>query len=171
MSSQTFVGEQQGPGLNRYRADKEIQDNGFWNVSFGLNLPGKHPFWSQYAMVVFDLTHRPPQEPPLLCKHGMSHELHLYALDPRGCIDWDKSMYDQPQIKTLMPANLGYQFYASDNQVAFTRALRLVKRMVSNDLSPDADHRAAWNAEFKDGVSLVVNVFSEMAEAQYKTKH
>lgn len=124
-----------------------------FGVVWGLHLPGAHPIWNDYVILLYDLT-TPLTETPIIYLDGATHEILLYAVNP------DRQLLPETPIADyypalLHPANHGYQFKAASNDAATARIQLLVDEMLNNTLSPDTDWRSAWDAKFADGTSLL----------------
>lgn len=119
--------------------------------------PWAHPFWSQYAFSLTDLT-TPIGTPPVIHLPGATHEFLLFAIDPDKPV---KFWADRPKGCLLSPPNCGYQFIAENNDAALDRIQRCVDRVMHGELSPDTDYRFMWNELFKDGHSLARSMFTD----------
>ena len=60
-----------------------------------------HPLWHSYAVILLDLTTEIQGSPAIIYRDGMTHEVHVFALDP------DKPV--EPPVHILHPANHCYQ--------------------------------------------------------------
>lgn len=112
-----------------------------------VNAPWAHPLWSSYAFFLYDLTTEIKGEEPVIYLPGASHELLVYALDPK--------FKDDTPFHRLHPANHGYQFKAESNEAAEARIVAILEEIEAKRLSPDTDFRTMWDVRFADGVSLL----------------
>ena len=117
-----------------------------------ITAPWAHPAWSQYALLLIDLT-TPSDRPPVVYLDGATHELLLFALDPSHTATSARAMVEAGPFRPLSPPNHGYQFKA-ESDAAVTRLQRIVDDIEGRCLSPDSDFRAAWDAMFPDAQSL-----------------
>jgi len=134
----------------------ELQNEpgGAWSATWLINAPWAHPVWSQYMVLLYDLTTVVEGGQPLiLYKPDVTHELMMYAVDPKIRIDEEKPLTEQ-KFTLLQPANYGYQFVAENNEAAQQRVQKLVDRIDAYTLSPDTDYRSVWNELFNDGYAL-----------------
>lgn len=112
-----------------------------------------HPVWSQYALLLYDLT-TPAEPTPQVYLDGATHEVLLFALDPAHPAVSAKALIEERQFRTLDPPNHGYQFTAKDDVAAVSRLQLIVDEIEARRLSPDTDFRAAWDSFFRDAHSL-----------------
>lgn len=112
-----------------------------------------HPAWSQYALLLYDLT-TPADPAPVIHLDGATHELLLFALDPSHPASSAQAMVEDGQLHALSPPNHGYQFKAESDAAAVARLQQIVDDIEARRLSPDGDFRAAWEAIFRDAHSL-----------------
>lgn len=118
-----------------------------------ITAPWAHPAWSQYALVLIDLT-TPSDQPPVIFLDGATHELLLFALNPSHPATSAQTMVEHGPFHPLSPPNHGYQFKADSDAAAVTRLQKIVDDIEGRCLSPDSDFRAAWDAMFRDAHSL-----------------
>ena len=138
------------------RLDTKTEDGSFVAI-WGLNLPGHHPFWSHYLMMVYDLREREGVDSPIIHLEGATHEVTLFAVDPKTPIDFTRNLFEQKGVSPLMPANHGYQFIAVSDAAAQERISEIAMRMAKNEISADTDFRQQWDALFADGKTLRVS--------------
>lgn len=120
-----------------------------------ITAPWAHPAWSQYALLLYDLT-TPADPAPQVYLDGATHELLLFALDPSNPIPvmTAAALVADCQFRLLEPPNHGYQFKAESDAAAVARLQQVVDEIEARRLSPDTDFRAAWNTLFNDAHSL-----------------
>jgi hypothetical protein len=124
-------------------------------VEWIINAPSAHPIWSQYALVLYDLTSPHPAGQPTIYQDGATHEFLLWALDPDHPIATDATIKVEA-LHLLEPANYGYQFQAASNEAAQARVQEAVDAIVAGWVSPDTDFRQLWNQPlFADAYPLV----------------
>lgn len=126
-----------------------IQPNGIWAGTILFRCPWAHPLWSDYALLVYDLT-SPAKDLAAPSKRDPSatHEFMLYALDPERPVDFAAPI-TAGSYSPLQPANYGYQFHAHSNSAAWARVKGLVDDCLSGMLSPDTDWRSAWTRAWR----------------------
>ena len=117
--------------------------------------PWAHPAWDSYFVMVVDLKTPTPQ-PAYRARPGVTHELMIFAMNPGEDVPPLVEIAESGRMLSylLRPANYGYQFTANSDKAATERIQGLVDRIVEKTLSPDTDHRKAWDLIFDDGVSL-----------------
>lgn len=125
-----------------------------FNATWLITAPWAHPLWSQYALLLTDLT-TPIGTPPVIHLDGATHEVLLYALDPKYPIANVQVMIAEKQFHPLNPPNHGYQFKAESDDAAVVRLQEVVDQIEARRLSPDTDLRLPWNLLFRDGHSLL----------------
>jgi hypothetical protein len=124
-----------------------------WQAMWIITAPWAHPFWSQYALAVFDLTTPMLGEVKFYMPEA-THEMWLWALNPDHKVERIPDLTKGESLHRLDPANFAYQFKAESNDAARERMQRLVDGIDRMELSPDTDFRPAWNWLFADGASL-----------------
>lgn len=122
-----------------------------WNFGWLIHAPGAHPFWSQYLLLLYDLL-TPTEASPKIYLPGATHEFLLFSVNPDEHYSQETTIKDS--IGVLDPPNHGYQFRAEDNLEAQARLSMVVNMIITGELNPDSDARAAWDALFHDGVTL-----------------
>ncbi len=127
---------------------------------WAISAPWAHPFWSQYALLVYALSSGMSRFRP-----GMTHECMLWAINPAHRFDMESDDGMALLNHLLIPANMGYQFPAETDEQAFARMQGLVDRIDARTLSPDTDFRTIlWDPLFEDGHSLVRLAFAPTKE-------
>jgi hypothetical protein len=126
-----------------------------FNRTWIINAPWAHPVWSQYALLLYDLT-TPMDDlpPPILYREGDTHEFLLYAMDPDVPVKPGKEPPKDTEMQLLGPANHGYQFKADSDAAAEQRMDEVVEAIEQGVLHPDTDFRKDWDEIFKDAYSL-----------------
>ena len=109
--------------------------NGRMFSTWAFVTPGWHPTITEFLVHGCDLKMRHLEDAPEKHMHDASHEVALYALDPRTPLDFTRSLFNQPQLNVLGDARISYQ-------VGHGRRQRLppARRQVPR---PDDDARAA----------------------------
>ena len=124
-------------------------------VRFG---PWAHPAWDDYLLSLCDLTTRMEGHLPIKYARDATHELMVWALDPREQVNVAGDEWHSWELgpALMTPANHGYQFAAPSHEAAYERVERIARLVENVRLSPDTDHNwvRAWDALFSDGVSL-----------------
>lgn len=139
-----------------YAWKQTFPDYPIFGAGWIIDAPWAHPIWSQYQLVLYDLTSPSAEhgEPKILLP-GATHEFMLWALDPDKPIKRDT----QPELGKLVrlqPPNYAYQFKAESDAAAEARLQRLVDRIAAREVSPDTDFRSFWNSHlFSDAYPLV----------------
>ena len=129
-----------------------------WSAAWIVHAPWAHPVWSDYALLLVDLT-APLDEPTFIYLEGATHELMAIALDPDDPVDWSSDAWPEPT--PVEPANHMYQFAAASNDAARRRIGDLARAIAEKRLSPDAGAIDAWDRIFADGLSLRDRLLSE----------
>lgn len=125
-----------------------------FTATWVIDAPWAHPIWHQYLVVTFSLAPAQEGHEPTIYRPGMTHEMHVWAVDPDTPVTVWK---ERPEGCLLQPMNHGYQFKADSDDAALARVTALVQSLVEGTLSPDTDWRAMWDQLFADGVSLRIN--------------
>ena len=155
------------------------------SATFVVHACKAHPHWKDYVILVVDLT-TPflPAGEPYLHKEGMTHEMHLFAVNPRTVqldhesvgkdIEIEDDMMDQIPQMVMSPDNHAYQFPAKDSAEAFHRIEDIARRIEDEEISPDTDFSKQWDSQlFSDGVSLKnqPKLWTPETDAGYKCEH
>lgn len=139
-------------------------ENPVYNCVWVIDAPWAHPLWSQYVVLLYDLTTvQEGVEMPKVVLEGATHEFMVYAVDPDAKIEKDTDAWElgkSGQLRLLQPANYGYQFKAETNEAAEGRIQGLVDQILAQTLSPDTDFRSWWDRILPDMKSLHSSVFS-----------
>ena len=132
--------------LSKQRADKTELDAAvdLWVVE----APWAHPAWHSYGVVLIHL--RPVEgEDTVFYLAGASHEVVIYALDPR---EHRQAMVDEGRIAPLEPPNFAAQFIEPDDAKAQHRIQVTVQSIIDGLLSPDTDFVRLWVQLFGDNM-------------------
>ena len=140
---------------NHVRVDRSegVPFGATWRVT----APWAHPIWSDYVVFLADLT-TPTNIPPVLYRPDVGYEVTLWAIDPKAEIHTESDNPDEWSWGggILNPPNFGYQFPAESDDVAYERIAQIVLMINNRQLSPDTDHRKAWDRLFRaDGMTLL----------------
>lgn len=145
--------------------------------TWSVNAPWAHPLWQQYAILLYDLTTPHGDDPAVLYRPDVTHEVMLFSMDPEIRVEehlkpiteklgWPVRAEDGVRGKLLQPANFAYQFTAPSHEAAEDRIQRLVDRIAARDLNPDTDNSSGWDVIFKDGVTLKKSIFSDAVKGR-----
>jgi hypothetical protein len=140
--------------------DESLKNREIFNVAWVINAPWAHPVWSQYVLMLYDLTSISEKHgEPLLHLPDATHEFFLWAIDPDHPIE-QKGPLQPEDIHRLTPPNYGYQFKAASHDAAEERLQAIVDGIIAAEINPDTDWRGVWNnALFPDGYPLVTGGF------------
>ena len=96
----------------------------------------------------------PDGRPVTIYLEGATHELVLFALDPRGNREKliNSSILGKDTCQILHPANFGAQFISDNDATARGRIEDTVKLIVEGKLSPDTDFTSQWVALWGDNM-------------------
>jgi hypothetical protein len=125
-----------------------------FSVSWIIDAPWAHPLWSQYIVLLYDLTTPHKDGPPTLHLKDVTHEFLVHALDPAHKVPRNTPP-SRAKLAMLQPPNYGYQFAAASNEEAEERIQELVNGIVGEKISPDTDFRSLWNKLLPDMYPLV----------------
>lgn len=136
----------EGHRINRIRPDDDAT-----LVHWIIEAPWAHPAWHSYSLVLIHLRPLPEGRSSLIYLPGASHEMWLFALDPKrdrrpliaSCT---------PDRNFMEPANFMAQFIARNDEGALSRIERAVEDICDGRLSPDTDFRREWIARFGDNM-------------------
>ena len=131
-----------------------------------VHAPWAHTTWQSYLLSLADLTTTRfvglNNEPSVLYKPGVTHELIVWAVDPRKHVITGPYMEKWDFHRALLqPANHVYQFAAESDDIAWARVNAIAHSIEAARLSPDTDYRKAWDIVFQDGVSLYALVMAK----------
>ncbi len=110
-------------------------------ASWVIRAPWANMLWHSYAL---HLIHLRPLEgkAPKIYRHGATHEIMLFALDP----DWKVNLFEFPPH--LQPINFAGQIIETDDAAAIERCQSAVNEVLRGELSPDTDWTQAWVRRF-----------------------
>lgn len=108
-----------------------------------------HPIWNQYALIMVDLTTEVPGKPVELIQPGLTHELSVWAMDPKMEFPTGKSTGDLPAGSILSPPNHVFQ-WAGTNDFADQRVQEIIGWVESMQLNPDSDFIRTWEIIYND---------------------
>lgn len=115
----------------------------FWVVE----APLAHPLWHSYSILLVHLREKPGREVEIYLA-GATHELHVYACDPRA--DLNKMLMGRITGAWLLPPNFMTQIIAASDEEADQRVREAVRKICDGELSPE--HREAWVAAYGDNM-------------------
>jgi hypothetical protein len=110
-----------------------------------------HPFWHSYVVSLCDLADRPGVEPATRYIENATHELVIYALDPK-MVREDFLLNKSPVIMVMEPCNFAAQMSGEKDDTATKRVEDAVRMVCDGHLSPDTDFRSQWVALFGDSM-------------------
>ena len=119
-------------------------------VMWVVEAPWAHPLWHSYALVLVHLRPMPDGRPTKIYLDGASHELWLYALNPK--CDRGKAVQGQAPLQWLTPVNFAAQLIEPSDTAAFARIHRTVEAICAGRLNPDTDARSQWTTLFGDNM-------------------
>lgn len=109
--------------------------------------PWAHPAWHSYGIVLIHLRPMPDNRPTKIYLAGATHEMWVYALDPRE----DRNvMLRTGGLAWLQPSNFAAQFIEPSDEAAQARIEKAVHRICEGKLSPDTDYIRHWMHLFGD---------------------
>lgn len=115
---------------------------GRWRV----RQPYAHICWYDYELSLCALRPIPGTCVPRLYLPDATHEIVLFALDPR-----ERVRLEFPCAQ-LQPANFAAQFIADSDEAARQRVAAVVQEICDGHLNPDTDARAQWIRRFGDNM-------------------
>ena len=109
--------------------------------------PWAHPAWHSYSLLLMHLRPLPGMPEPKRYMEFATHELILHALNPDMPLD---ELIATGLIKgqLLTPTNFAAQIVELEDDDARARIRAAVEDICAGKLSPDTDHRRAWEARF-----------------------
>lgn len=110
--------------------------------SWIVEAPAAHPLWHSYFIGVIHLRDIPGVVPATILLPGATHEVFVYALDPRQPAAPDL------EVRWLRPINFAGQWIASDDERAIAKVEGCVRDICDGRLSPDTDWMQHWIARF-----------------------
>lgn len=108
--------------------------------------PWAHPAWHSYAIVCVHLRPMADKRPTKIYLDGATHEIWVYALDPRGK---RQALIENPTFgaetcQFLTPCNFAAQFIEPSDDAARGRVEAAVRAICDGALSPDTDFVRHW---------------------------
>jgi hypothetical protein len=109
-----------------------------------LNVPGAHPFWSWWQVMLVHLRDIPGQSKPAFKRYpNAEYEFFVVAINPEQCPNPEP---DSDEYPFLTPFDVVEQFDVKgsdrDAQCIVEAAVRMI---VAGQISPDQDYRSAWH--------------------------
>lgn len=126
-------------------------------LSYVVAAEGYHPVWKQYLLVNIHLRPLPFTDPPTKHRRDVTHEFHLYAINPDHPLRL-VTHEEVDKICVVEPMNFGYQLACENDASFLERTHSLAAMICSGTLSPDTRHNRVWARLFGDGVPLVVRL-------------
>ena len=117
-------------------------------ASWLIEAPWAHPAWHSYFLTAMHLRPIRGMDPPFILLDGATHEVALYALDPRRPRDGFADSREAAVF--LTPANFHGQWHADSDQHARDHIYECVLDILRGKLSPDTDFRSQWVDRFSD---------------------
>lgn len=108
--------------------------------------PWAHLAWKYHAISLIHLREKKGDRPVVLTEVGATHELMIFALDP-------KHHPDPHALRYLTPVSIVQQFIADNDAAALGVIERCLRKIADGVLSPDSDARAAWRHMLINGCS------------------
>ncbi|KKK65663.1 hypothetical protein LCGC14_2971880 [marine sediment metagenome] len=113
---------------------------GYWLVF----APWAHLAWQYHAISLTHLRGLANGKPPNIVLPGATHELLIFALDPKHDID-------PYNLRTLEPISIAQQFISENDAKALSILEKCIQRIADGELSPDSDFRKVWHHILVDG--------------------
>lgn len=108
-----------------------------------IEAPFALPAWNYHVASLIHLRPTPPAKDPVISRPGSTHELMMWALDPRL-----EEEIDPQDIKTmrhiLQPIDFSEQFIARNDERALKVVRFAIQKCVDGELLPDTDGRRGW---------------------------
>lgn len=104
-----------------------------------LHRPDAHPMWHSYVLSLIHLRPIDGMPPPHLEHRDSSHELSLFALDPRAPLEASKP----ETYRLLHPVNLLHQLRRVTDERAGALCDAFAKAIDEGAVNPDTDWRRA----------------------------
>jgi hypothetical protein len=143
------------------RRDRDAEAGLPFQAVWLVDAPWAHPGWDSYLLSLCDLAtelHTVTPAGIIVYKPGVSHELMVYAVDPKVEIRTGENVADWDVTGALLqPANFGYQFAEGSDDDAWERVNRIALMIENAGLSPDTGAKEDWNLLFPDAFSLRVS--------------
>ena len=115
-------------------------------ASWIIEAPWANCMWPHYWLALIHLRQLDDKRPTKIYLPGATHEIWIYALDPREKITLD----DLPHF--LTPMNFAAQFIEPGDQRAQDRVCSAVVEILDGRLSPDTDYIKQWYRRFGDNM-------------------
>lgn len=131
-----------------WRKDGRVDESGRQKVLWGWKLPQSGLPYSEGIMMLCNLKPAGNCAPEIYAE-GMTHEFQVFELDPATPLDFEKSLFEQPDVSPLLPSTVAYQFRAACDRDAAKRVGDLVDRVVRLQLPPDLP--SEWAPLMRDG--------------------
>jgi len=143
------------------RMDVHEREGGPTDFAWGLRATGQELM--DELWLLYSLKQRDNLPTPKLYASGVTHELAVYSLDGSK-IEFDKSLWVQPQLKPQLPAQLAFQFRTDHEYDALKRVQGMMTRMLAG-LAQMPTTREAWKVQFPMAVWIPVTPPTIAAQA------
>lgn len=107
-----------------------------------VNVPGAHPFWEYWLIVVIHLRDIPGVKPAYKKYPEAEFEFSIHSIDPERCPSPDPD--GGVGFPILSPVDVVEQFHGISDRDARRVAEAGVTAIVNGQVSPDQDFRSLW---------------------------
>lgn len=118
-------------------------------ASWIVQAPWAHPAWHSYWLYVCHLRPMPDDRLTKFYLEGATHELWLYALDPKAPL---QQMIDEAMPRFLTPINFAAQLICDDDDAAKALLRGAALDVLHQRINPDTDAISQWWARFGDNM-------------------
>lgn len=145
--------------------DRPVPDYRGTVACWMLDVPGAHPLWNMYSLCVLHLRAIEGVRPAIVRVAGATHELMILALDPERALPSLEALGRcEAPLRWLSPIDVMQQFIVKNDAQAERVGELAVRAIVAGVLSPDQDHRRAWEIAVRETAAHVLDGTHPMPE-------
>lgn len=114
-----------------------------------INIPGAHPFWEHWLVIVISLKDIPGVPPAKKRYPEAEYEFLIASINPEECPVPDP---DKMSFPLLEPIDVIEQFHGVSERDALRVGQGAIQAIMNGRMSPDQDFRAMWHGLIQNTV-------------------
>jgi hypothetical protein len=115
-----------------------------------LNVPGAHPFWENWHVMVISLADIPGVPPAHKKYPTAEYEFLIASINPEDC---PSPSPDETSYPLLSPVDVAEQFDGVSEHDAVRVGFGAVRTILNGHMSPDSDFRRLWHQLIQNTVA------------------